>query len=136
MSNRPLQPAGWPRPKGYSNGIAAAPGSQIVAVAGMVGWDVDEKIVPGGFAAQFEQALRNVVAVLAEAGARPEHVIRMTCYVTDIAAYRASLPEVGAAWKRTMGRTFPAMALVGVAALLEEGAVVEIEATAAIPSAR
>lgn len=135
MSHRALLPAGWPRPKGYANGVEAAAGSRIVAVAGMVGWDVSEKIVPGGFAAQFDQVLRNIVAVLAEAGARPEHVIRMTCYVTDLDTYRASLPDIGAAWKRHFGRHYPAMALVCVAGLLEEGAMVEIEATAAVPPA-
>jgi len=105
-----------------------------VFVAGMVGWDEHERVVPGGFVPQFEQALRNVLAVVAEAGGGPEHVVRMTVYVVDRAEYLASLESLGTAWKRTMGRNYPAMALVQVAGLVEDGARVEIEATAAVPA--
>ncbi len=98
----------------------------------MVGWDERETIVPGGFAAQFEQALRNVVAVVTQAGGRAEDVVRMLVFVTDKAEYLASRGELGGAWRRVMGRHYPTMALVQVAALVEEGAKVEIEAVAAI----
>ena len=134
MSLRALQPAGWPRPRGYANGILVPPGRQLVLTGGMVGWDEREQLVSGGFAAQFEQALRNVLAVVAEAGGGPADVVRMTVYVADRGEYLASREALGAAWKRTMGRHFPAMALVQVAGLVEEGARVEIEATAAVPA--
>ncbi len=128
-----LQPEGWPRPTGYSNGILVPPGHALVFTGGMVGWDADEAIVPGGLVPQFEQALQNVLAVLAVAAAGPEHVVRMTCYVTDREEYLASQRDLGAAWLRTMGRNFPAMSLVQIAALVEDGARIEIEATAAVP---
>ena len=130
-----LQPPGWPRPRGYSNGIVVPPGHALVLTGGVIGWDETETLVSGGFAAQFEQALRNVLAVCAEAGAGPEHVVRMTCYVTDREQYLADLPGLGTAWRRTMGRSYPTMALVQVAGLVEPGALVEIEATAAVPQA-
>lgn len=133
MTSRALQPPGWPRPRGYANGVAVPAGHEFVFVAGMVGWDAGERVVPGGFVAQFEQALRNVVAVVACAGGGPEHVVRMTIYVTDRSAYLGALPAVGEAWRRVMGRNFPAMALLQVAGLVEDGALVEIEATAALP---
>ena len=128
-----LQPPGWAEPKGYANGVAAR--GAFVAIGGQIGWNAAQAFETDDFAAQARQALANIVAVLAEAGARPEHVIRMTCYVTDLDTYRASLPDIGAAWKRHFGRHYPAMALVCVAGLLEEGAMVEIEATAAVPPA-
>lgn len=128
-----LLPPGWPRPKGYSNGLRVDAGHDLVFVAGMVGWDEREELVSEAFDAQFEQALRNIVAVLAEGGARPEHVVRLTVYVTDIAEYRASLPRIGASWRNVMGHVYPCMALVEVRGLLEPGARVEIEATAAVP---
>lgn len=131
--SEPLQPPGWPRPRGYSNGWRVPAGHDLVFTAGVVGWDEQERIVPGGFVAQFAQALRNVLAIVAEAGGGPQHVVRCTIYVTDRAAYLASLGELGAAWKDVMGRNYPAMALVQVAGLVEEGALVEIEATAAVP---
>lgn len=134
MKPRPLEPRGWPRPRGYANGVLVPPGCALVFVAGMVGWDERERVVPGGFVPQFEQALRNVLAVVAEAGGGPEHVVRMTVYVVDRAEYLASLEPLGAAWRRTMGRNFPAMALVQVAGLVEDGARVEVEATAAVPA--
>lgn len=130
---RTLLPPGWPRPKGYSNGLHVPAGHELVFVAGQVGWDASERIVSDDFVAQLEQALANVLAVLREGGAGPEHVVRMTVYVTDLEAYRSRLADVGAAWRRTMGHRYPAMSLVKVAGLLEVGALVEVEATAAVP---
>ena len=129
---RPVSPRGWPRPRGYANGMLVPAGRDLLFVAGMVGWDEKETIVEGGLAAQFEQALRNVVAVVAEAGGRSEDVVRMLVFVTDKRDYIAKRREIGDAWKRVMGRHFPAMALVEVAGLVEDGAQVEIEAVAAI----
>ena len=126
-----LLPPGWPRPKGYSNGISAR--GRLIVTAGVVGWDEQEKFVSDTLAGQFAQVLRNIVAILAEDGAGPEHIVRMTCYVTDIAAYRASLSEIGAAWQDIIGKHYPAMALVAVSSLVEPQALVEIEATAVVP---
>ena len=126
-----LLPPGWPRPKGYSNGISAS--GRLIVTAGVVGWDETETFVSDSLAGQFDQALRNIVAILGEDGAGPEHIVRMTAYVTDIAAYRASLGEIGAAWKATIGKHYPAMALVAVTGLVEPRALVEIEATAVVP---
>lgn len=128
-----LEPAGWPAPAGYSNGISAT--GRLVFVAGQVGWDERGRMVSDDFVAQCAQALRNIAAVLAAGGARPEHVARMTWYVTDLDAYRASLRELGGAYREVMGSHYPAMTLVRVAGLLEEGAKVEIEATAVVPEA-
>jgi enamine deaminase RidA (YjgF/YER057c/UK114 family) len=128
-----LQPPGWPRPRGYSNGFRIPAGLDIVVTGGMIGWDSEERIVPGGFVAQFEQALANILAVVTEAGGGPEHIVRLTAYVVDRDEYLSSLSELGAAWKRTMGRNYPAMALVVIKGLVEEGARVEIEGTAAVP---
>ena len=129
-----LLPAGWPRPKGYSNGLRVPAGHDLVVVAGMVGWDASELLVSGEFVAQFEQALRNVVAVLNAGGAKPEHLVRLTVYVTSLSDYRDGLAGVGEAWRRVMGRVYPCMALVEVKGRLEPGARVEIEATAAVPA--
>ena len=126
-----LLPSGWPRPKGYSNGVSA--GGRTIFTAGVVGWDEQERFLAADLAGQFAQVLRNILAILAEDGAGPEHVVRMTCYVTSVAEYRASLAEIGAAWRETMGKNFPAMAVVEVAALVEPEAKVEIEATAVVP---
>ena len=126
-----LQPPGWPRPRGYSNGIAAS--GRMVFVAGQVGWDAAGSLVGPDLAAQVRQALRNVVAVLAEGGARPEHIVRMTWYLADRHEYRARLAEIGAAYRETIGRHFPAMTAVQVAGFVEEGVTVEIEATAVVP---
>jgi enamine deaminase RidA (YjgF/YER057c/UK114 family) len=126
-----LLPPGWPRPRGYSNGIEAR--GRGIFTAGVVGWNEREQFTSDTLAGQFEQVLRNTLAVLAEAGAGPEHIARMTCYVTDIDAYRASLREIGAAWKRVIGAHYPAMALVGVAALVEPAALIEIETIAVVP---
>jgi enamine deaminase RidA (YjgF/YER057c/UK114 family) len=126
-----LQPPGWAKPKGYSNGIAAK--GRFVFVAGQVGWNPEGRFDASDFAAQARQALANVVAVLAEAGARPEHIVRMTWYVTDKAEYLGALREVGAAYRELVGRHFPAMTAVEVSGLVEDGAKVEIEATAVVP---
>ena len=126
-----LLPPGWPRPKGYSNGISAK--GRLIVTAGVVGWDAAEQFAADDLPGQFAQALRNILAILAGDGAGPEHIVRMTCYVTDIDAYRSSLPAIGAAWKEIIGRHYPAMALVGVTALVEPKALVEIEATAVVP---
>jgi enamine deaminase RidA (YjgF/YER057c/UK114 family) len=128
-----LQPKAWAAPKGYANGIAAE-GVQVF-IAGQIGWDKDAKLVSDDFVAQVEQALSNIVQVLAEAGGQPHHLVRVNWYVTDKAAYVARQAEIGAAYRRTIGRHFPAMTLLVVAGLLEEGAKVEIEATAVIPRA-
>ena len=129
MTLRVLQPAGWPRPRGYANGMVGE--GRVVFVAGQVGWDAEERFAEG-FVAQCAQALRNVLAVLAEAGAGPTDVARVTWYVTDIAAFRAAGAELGVVWREMMGRHFPAMAVVGVTELVDVGALVEIEATAVL----
>ena len=130
MSREILQPAGWARPRGYANGIAAQ-GRQVF-VAGQIGWNAEQRFVSDDFAAQVRQALANVVAVLACAGARPEHLVRMTWYVTSRDEYNSALPEIGAAYRELIGKNFPAMSVVVVAALLEPRAKVEIEATAVV----
>jgi len=128
-----LQPPGWPRPRGYSNGIAAR--GTVVFVGGQIGWNAEGRFESDDFAAQARQALANVVAVLAEAGGKPEHIARMTWYVTDRREYVAAYKAVGAAYREIIGRHFPAMTAVEVAALIEDRAKVEIEATAVIPDA-
>ncbi|WP_337188148.1 RidA family protein [Phenylobacterium sp.] len=128
---RILQPPGWPRPKGYSNGLEAS--GRLVFVAGQIGWD-ERGCFPGDFVGQFSQALRNIVAVLEEAGLGPGHVARMTWYITDKAAYLRDLPEIGRAYREVMGRNYPTMSVVVVAGLVEDEALVEIEATAVAPS--
>ena len=128
---RTLLPAGWPRPKGYANGIAAQ--GRLVVTAGVVGWTPQGRFEASDLPGQFRQALLNVLAILAEDGAGPQHVVRMTCFVTDIDAYRNGLDAIGAAWRDTMGRNFPAMAVMGVSALVEPAAMIEIEATAVVP---
>lgn len=129
-----VQPEGWAAPKGYSNGMLVRDPGRILYVAGQIAWDAEQRLVGGDdFAAQFAQALRNVVAVVEAAGGRPSHIARMTIYVTDKRRYLAQAKEVGAAWRETIGRHFPPMALVQVADLLEDGAQVEIEATATLP---
>jgi enamine deaminase RidA (YjgF/YER057c/UK114 family) len=126
-----VQPEGWPRPRGYSNGVRAR--GETLAVAGQIGWDATQRLVDGGFAAQFEQALANVVAVVRAAGGAPEHLVSLTVYVTDRAAYVAAAPALGEVYRRVMGRHYPAMALVVVAGLLEPGALVEIQGLAVLP---
>lgn len=127
---RHLLPEGWPRPSGYSNGIQAD-GSQVF-VAGLIGWDRDGNFAEG-FIAQLELALENTVAVLAEAGAGPEHMVRMTWYVKGLDAYRDNLAAIGKTYRRIMGKNFPAMAVVGVNDLVEREALIEIETTAVVP---
>ncbi len=127
---RVLQPAHWPRPKGYANGMIGR--GRMVFVGGMVGWNEAGEFA-GDFVAQTRQALQNILTVLAEAQAGPEHIARLTWYVTDLELYRASLKELGHVYRALMGRHFPAMAVVQVAALVEREALVEIEATALLP---
>ena len=129
--SRAIQPDGWPRPKGYSNGIAAR--GELLFIAGQIGWNEREEIVSDDFAEQAAQALRNVLAVLRAAGSGPEHVVRMTWYVTDKHDYLASSRAIGNAYAATFGKHYPAMTLVQVAALLEDRAKVEIEVTAVVP---
>jgi len=127
-----LQPPGWARPKGFSNGIAVR-GGTTVYIAGQIGWTADERFEQKAFAGQFRQAIANIVAVLAQAGGRPEHLVRLTWYVLDKQEYLASLREVGAAYREIIGRHYPTMAVVQVTGLVEAEARLEIEATAVIP---
>ncbi|WP_374592738.1 RidA family protein [Sphingosinicella sp.] len=126
-----LQPEGWVKPIGYANGIAAE--GTLIFVGGQIGWNANAQFETDDFAAQARQTLENVVAVLAAGGAGPEHVTSMTWYVTDKAEYLANLKGVGAAYRDTMGKNFPAMALVQVAALVEDRAKIEIQAFAVKP---
>ncbi len=130
--NQVIQPEGWPRPRGYANGIIGE--GRVLFIGGQVGWDVrtTPPRFPSTFAGQFEQALANVLEVLRAAGGAPEQLTRFTIYVTDKRAYLASLEALGATWKRLLGRHYPAMALVQVVALVEDEALVEIEATAVL----
>lgn len=130
MSHTILQPTGWAHPRGYANGVAAE-GRQVF-VSGQIGWDAEQRIVSDDFAAQAHQALANVVAVLACAGAVPAHLVRLTWFVTSRDEYNAALAGIGAAYRELIGRHFPAMSVVVVAGLLEPRAKVEIEATAVI----
>jgi len=129
--NRPLLPPHWPRPRGYANGVLAS--GRQVHVAGMVGWDAQQVFRSDDFGEQTRQALENVLAVLAEAGAEPRHIVRMTWYVTDRAAYHAALPTIGRHFRELIGHYDIAMTAVQVVALMEERALVEIEVTAVIP---
>ena len=131
MSSRTLQPSDWLAPKGYSNGVVVT-GRQIF-LAGQIGWDARQQFVSDRFSEQAGQALKNIVALLAEAGAGPEHLVRLTWFVTSRDEYVAQLREVGAAYREVVGRNFPPMSVVQVAALVEPRAKVEIEATAVIP---
>ena len=126
-----LLPPGWPRPKGYANGISAR--GRTVFTAGVVGWDEKQKFTAPDLAGQFRQVIENILAILAVDGAGPEHIVRMTCYVTDIHAYRVSVKDIGAAWRELIGRHYPTMAVVEVSALVEPEAKIEIEATAVVP---
>ena len=128
---RTLQPAGWKRPRGYANGVVAR--GRLAFVAGQVGWNAEERFEAEDFVGQARQALRNVLAVLAEAGAGPEHLCRLTWYVADRHEYNASLAALGVAYREVVGRHFPAMTAVEVSGFVEEGARVEIEATAVVP---
>jgi len=126
-----LQPAGWAKPKGYANGVAAE--GKLVFVGGQIGWNAQNRFECHDLVGQVRQTLQNVVDVLAEAGARPEHVTSMTWYLTDKKEYLANLQDIGKAYREVVGRHFPAMAVVQVTALIEDEAKVEIQATAVIP---
>jgi len=128
-----LQPPGWPRPKGYSNGVAAR-GRQIF-IAGQVGWDSQGRFASPQMAGQVKQALENILSILAEAQGGPEHIVRLTWFVTSREEYYAELREIGAAYRAVMGKHFPAMSVVQVVALMEAAAKVEIEATAVLQDA-
>lgn len=128
-----LNPDTLAPPRGYSNGLLFPAGGRLLFIAGQVGWDRNEKIVSPEIGPQFAQALRNVLDVVRAAGGAPEHLGRFTIYVTDKHRYIAARKEIGAAYREQMGRAYPTMALVQVAALLEDGALVEIEATAVLP---
>jgi len=130
MTRKVLLPQGWPRPKGYANGIAAT--GRMVFTAGVVGWNEYEKFAAKDMAGQFRQALINTRAILAEGGAEPSDIVRMTCYVTDKREYLAAAKEIGAAWREVLGKVFPCMALVQVVALIEDEAKIEIETTAVV----
>lgn len=125
-----LQPSGWPVPKGYANGMAAE--GRIIVTGGVIGWDSEERLADG-FVAQVRQILSNIAAIIAEAGARPEHLVRLTWYVVDMDEYLANLKELGKVYRAIFGAHYPAMALVQVVRLVEKAARVEIEATAVIP---
>ena len=126
-----LLPPGWPRPKGYANAVSAI--GRLVFTAGVIGWDEQERLVAPDLPGQFRQILLNTLAILAEDGAGPQHVVRMTWYIVDLAEYRSNLPEIGAIYKAVMGRNFPAMAVVEVGGLVEPQARIEIETTAVVP---
>ena len=126
-----LLPPGWPRPRGYANGVAAR--GRLVFTAGVIGWDADEVFRQHDLLGQFRQVLRSTLAILHEAGAGPEHVVRMTWYVVDRDDYLARARELGEAWRELMGRNYPAMAVLQVAGLVERDALLEIETTAVVP---
>lgn len=134
MALETLLPPGWSPPVGYANGVAADAG-RIVFVAGQVGWNARQQFERTDFVSQFDQALANVLEVLAQAGGRPEHVCRITAYCCDKPAYLAARPGLGDVWRRRMGRHYPAMSMIFVADLLDHPAVIELEATAVLPAA-
>ncbi|MFQ5914603.1 MAG: RidA family protein [Nitrospinota bacterium] len=126
-----LQPPGWPRPKGYSNGMVAS--GKMVFLAGLVGWNEQEQFETEEFAGQARQVFQNIVTLLNEAGARPEHIVRMTWFISDKEEYLASLREIGAAYREIIGRHYPPMSVIEVSGFIEEGAKLEVETTAVIP---
>lgn len=126
-----LHPKSWRRPRGYANGVTAR--GRCIFVSGMIGWDASERLVSAEFSGQVRQALKNVVDVLAEGGAKPEHIVRMTWYFVDKQEYVAALKEVGAIYREVIGNHYPAMTAIEVKALMEDGARVEIEVTAVVP---
>ncbi len=132
MSHTALLPEGWAPPIGYANGIAADPG-RIVFIAGQVGWNAQQQFESEALQPQFEQALKNVLAVLAVAGGRPEHICRMTAYCSDKPAYLAARRQLGGVWRELMGTHYPAMSMIFVSALLDEPGKIELEATAVVP---
>jgi enamine deaminase RidA (YjgF/YER057c/UK114 family) len=125
-----LQPASWPRPRGYANGIVA--GGKTIFLAGQIGWDAQGQFAEG-IANQVGRALTNIVTLLAEAGAEPQHLVRLTWFVTDLNAYRENQLTIGAAYRRVIGKHFPTMSVIGVSQLVEPAALVEIEAIAVLP---
>jgi len=127
-----IQPKNWPKPKGYANGIIAS--GRMLFLGGQVGWDETETIVSPDFVEQVKQALLNIVTLLDEAGGKPEHIVRMTWYITDKDAYMNSQRELGQVYREVIGKHYPAMSLLVIKALVEEGAKVEIEATAVLPA--
>ena len=132
-----IQPSGWKAPRGYANGVLAPAGARVLYIAGQIAWDREQRLVGGDdFVAQFRQALANVTRIAVQAGGENARIVRMTVYVTDKRAYLAATKEIGMAWREIIGPWYPAMTLVQVAGLLEDGALVEIEATAVIPSAQ
>lgn len=133
MTTQTLLPPGWAPPIGYANGIAAGAG-RLVFIAGQVGWDAQQRFVRTDFVSQFDQALANVLTVLAQAGGAPEHVCRITAYCCDKPAYLAARAALGEVWRKRMGKHYPAMSMIFVADLLDHPAVIELEATAVIPS--
>ena len=134
MTHDILHPKNWKPARGYANGVAAT--GRLIFTGGIIGWNADQEFETDDFVGQVAQVLNSIVAVLAEGGAKPEHLVRLTWYVTDKAEYLASLKEIGAAYKTIIGRHFPAMALVQVVALVEDRAKVEIEATAVVPEGK
>ena len=128
-----ILPDGWPRPSGYAQGVVSSGAGRILTVSGQIGWNESNQLVGPGFLEQALQALRNIVAIVRAAGGGPEHLMRLTWYVADCDEYRAALQALGAGYREIVGSVYPAMTLVQVAALLEEGARVEIEATAVLP---
>ncbi|PHS42513.1 MAG: enamine deaminase RidA [Robiginitomaculum sp.] len=128
-----LLPDGWPKPKGYANGILCE--GKMVFTAGVIGWNAQEKLESGDLIDQLRQTLKNTVAILAKADAKPSDIVRMTWYVTDMEIYRESLKEIGAVWREEIGKVFPCMACVAVTALVEPRAVIEIETTAVLSNA-
>ncbi len=132
MSQKILLPPGWPRPHGYSNGIAAE--GRLVFTAGLIGWDENCVIQTNSLTGQVEQALRNIIAVLAEADAEPRHIVRMTWYITSRSEYLDQVKEIGRVWREIIGKHYPAMAVIEISALIESAAKVEIETTAVIPT--
>ena len=130
MAHQVLQPKGWPRPPGYANGVVAQ--GRMVVLAGQIGWDAEGRLAEG-LSAQIGQALANIVTLLREAGAGPEHLLRLSWYVTDMHAWREQQPAIGAAYREAIGKHFPAMSVIGVSELVEPEALVEIEAIAAMP---
>ena len=129
--HRTLLPPGWPRPKGYANGIAAQ--GRLIVTGGIIGWDTDERLVANDLVGQFRQVLANTLAVLGEGGAGPEHIVRMTWYITDRDDYVANLAAIGEVYRELIGRNYPAMAVLQVAGLIEPDALVEIETMAVVP---
>jgi len=131
MGSEFLQPPGWTAPKGYANGVSTR-GRQIY-LAGQIGWSESQQLVSTRFSVQLRQALQNIMVLLAQGGARPEHLVRLTWFVTNLDEYRAEQKEIGAAYRDVIGRHYPPMSVVQVVSLVEQGAKVEIEATAVIP---